>query len=373
MSAIYIHIPFCKRKCRYCDFYSSASTGNKQAVLAAMEREIETANIFSGKEELIKTVYFGGGTPSLLEADEIARLLGSLRSCYRVDKDAEITLEANPDDLNPEKLAAYRTVGINRLSVGIQSFDDRILERLGRRHSAGQAIRAVEEARTVGFENISVDLIYGIPDQDDRQWEKNVETALSMHPEHLSAYALSIEENTALDRWVRDGKYPLPDEEQAVRQYDILIGITKSNGLEHYEISNFCRPGFRSRHNGSYWTGKAYLGIGPSAHSFDGETVRRWNVSSNAAYIRLLNKGELWYESETLSAADIHNEYLMTRLRTSGGIVLSEYEKKFGDFEKLAGAVERFPGLMVSSGGRVRLTERGFFVSDGIISFLFRE
>lgn len=374
MPGIYLHIPFCKQACHYCNFHFSTSLRLKRPLLAAIARELDLQKNYLGGAE-ISSVYLGGGTPSLLEINELREIFAQIHSLHRVRADAEITLEANPDDLSWEKLCALREhTPVNRLSIGIQSFSDDDLRWMNRAHTAAHARECLENARRAGFDNLTIDLIYGAPTTSDAQWEANLRAAFDYGVPHLSCYCLTVEDGTALGAWVKKGKQPPTDEEKAARQFEQLMAAAAAEGFEHYEISNFARPGWQAQHNSSYWLGEPYLGIGPSAHSFDGRAVRQWNVSNNALYIKALEAGEIPCERETLSPADCYNEYVMTSLRTQWGCDLGKI-RNIG-----AGFAERFErgarpfleaGTMERAGDTFRLPSRGKLLADGIAAELF--
>jgi oxygen-independent coproporphyrinogen-3 oxidase len=370
MAGIYIHIPFCKTRCIYCDFYSSTDHRWQTRYVAALCREL-TDRVPYLQGQTVDTIYIGGGTPSQLPVvPDLYDIFSTIKGEYNVSPDAEITLEANPDDLTPKYVELLRHLPINRLSIGIQTFDDRMLHLLSRRHTAVQAIRAFERCREAGFDNISIDLMYGLPGQTDEQWLYDLQQATLLDPEHISAYHLTIEKGTPLSRMT---ELKTVDEETSVRFFDMLVDTLQAAGYEHYEISNFCKPGRRSRHNSAYWQGIAYLGVGASAHSFDG-TSRQWNVAALKKYIEGIETGHPHYEVEQLTLSARYNEYIMTGLRTRHGISLFEIEAKFGlpFYHYCAGRMERYlqTGLLEQSGDRIRLSRRGVFVSDGIISDL---
>ncbi len=327
MAGLYLHIPFCKQACHYCDFHFSTNQELRLELIKGMTEELRLQKNYL-KGEFLRTIYFGGGTPSLLTPHEMEIMLESIRSNYHRIDQPEITLEANPDDLTKNRLADLRQLGINRLSIGIQSFDDRVLKFLNRAHDSGEAERCVQDARALGFNNISVDLIYAIPGQSENTWKENIEKALILTPEHLSAYALTIEKKTAFGQWQIKGKLQAVDEETAAQQFEWLMDRMQDAGYQHYEISNFCRPEFHSRHNSSYWHGENYLGIGPSAHSYDGAS-RQFNISNNSLYLKSIRKGEIPFEREVLSRENKINEYLFTTLRTNDGCDLESIRTRF--------------------------------------------
>jgi oxygen-independent coproporphyrinogen-3 oxidase len=368
LAGIYIHIPFCKRKCHYCNFFSLASAGKKEAFLAALHREIGQTLPFPG-EGPAETLYFGGGTPSLLAPQEIGNLVESATRRFGLQPGAEVTLEANPDDITPEYAAALKKTGVNRVSLGIQSFGDDDLAALNRIHTGRQAEEAVRILREAGFDNLSADLIYGIPGMDDDRWLANLDRCLALDIPHISAYALTVEEKTPLAWMIRHGRASGTDEEQGARQYLLLCARMEEAGYEHYEISNFALPGRESRHNSSYWQGVPYHGFGPAAHSYSG-VARRWNVSLLSQYIEKIQNGEPVYEEEILGTDQRYDEYVMTALRTSRGVDPGLIRTRFGElyaqhFEK-AVAPYLESGLAREAEGRIRLTDEGMFLSDGI-------
>jgi oxygen-independent coproporphyrinogen-3 oxidase len=371
MSGIYIHIPFCKQACYYCDFHFSASLRLKNELLKALSEELLMRK--DEMKEVVETIYFGGGTPSILDVKEIRYLLEIIDQNYRVSKDPEITLEANPDDLTSEKIKEISLTGINRLSIGVQSFFDEDLKFMNRVHSAEEAINSVRGS-LMYFKNITIDLIYGVPGMDEKKWKKNLQTAFDLKVPHISAYALTVENRTALAHFIKKGKYPPVEDELAQEHFSILTGESKKQGFVQYEISNFGKEGFFSIHNTSYWQGKPYLGIGPSAHSFK-EDLRSWNISSNGKYIKAIEQKILPSESEKLSVKDQYNEMIMTGLRTIWGVSVKEVEKRFGreiavhlqkNSEKY---LKRY--LMKQENDILTLTDEGKFLSDGIAADLF--
>ena len=328
MAGIYLHIPFCKQACHYCDFHFSTNTEIRKELIQAMGEEIRLQRSYPGNEAL-RTIYFGGGTPSLLTGDEVANLMHAIRSTFEVHPAPEITLEANPDDLSREKLRALKSSGINRLSIGIQSFDDDILRYLNRAHNSEAAKRSVADARAAGFSNISIDLIYAIPGVSSDSWKRNIDTALRFQPQHISAYTLTIEEKTTFGNWMAKGKLVPVAEALAAEQMEMIVSILSSHGYKQYEVSNFALPGFESRHNMNYWNGGKYLGIGPSAHSYNG-TSRQHNVANNHLYVRALREKRIPAETEALQKEDQINEYILTTLRTDAGCDLRFLKSAFG-------------------------------------------
>ena len=373
MAGIYIHIPFCKQACHYCDFHFSTNLGTRHELIGALFKEIELQKNYL-QNEVIDTIYFGGGTPSLLQAKEIETLLNTIYSHHSVNPKAEITLEANPDDLSKGKIQELYSLSINRLSIGIQSFEDSVLKFFNRAHHAKEAIQCVEDARKAGFRNLSLDLIYAVPGQDHIQWMKNIEKAIQLGPEHISSYTLTIEEKTAFGKWAKAGKLKSVEEKFAAEEFEILMNHLEEAGYEHYEISNFCRPGFQSKHNSNYWKQAKYLGIGPSAHSYNGDS-RQFNVSNNALYQQSLKKDEVPFELETLSRENKINEYIFTTLRTSWGCDFSYLKKAFGyDLLLIQSAYLHDltkQGLINLNQGTITLTRKGKFVADQIALDLF--
>ena len=328
MAGIYLHIPFCTQACHYCDFHFSTNTSIKSDLVRAMGEELKLQTDYL-LHESVTTIYFGGGTPSLLSQEELAYLLNLIYKIHDVHVNAEITLECNPDDLTPEKLADLKAAGVNRLSIGIQSFNDSVLKYLNRLHSADTAVSSFRWAREAGFTNISIDLIYAIPGLTTSQWKGELATAVGLAPEHISAYTLTIEKKTAFGNWVARGKIKPVDEALAAEQFELLMSELAEAGFEQYEISNFAKPSFVSRHNSSYWRGETYLGIGPSAHSFNSKS-RQYNVSNNFEYVRSIKAGTIPFEREVLKVEDRINEYILTTLRTSAGCNIEKLKNDFG-------------------------------------------
>ena len=368
MSGIYVHVPFCKSKCIYCDFYSIAVSSLVDDYCNALKKEIAfRVNQLTDKQ--IRTIYFGGGTPSMLEIGKIGGILSEIYKNYTVDSNAEITLEANPENLNAEYLLQLRQIGINRLSIGIQSFDDATLKFLKRRHTAKEAIESVLTAKKCGFDNISIDLIYGIADIDNKMWEKQLDTAFSLPISHLSCYCLGIEDNTLLHRYTAEGKYIPTDDESCLQQFLAFDHKVRENSFEHYEISNASKPNMRSQHNSSYWNRTEYLGLGPGAHSYY-NGIRAWNIANVKEYIKGISEGNMCLTTETLSETDIFEETIMLGLRTSEGINLREIEQLFRNEKvtKIRTAISNLqPDLYQFDGNSFSLTPKGMFVSDSII------
>lgn len=327
MAGLYFHIPFCKQACHYCDFHFSTNQTLKSELVNQLARELTLQKDYL-QGEPIETIYLGGGTPSLLTAHELEILVTAIKKNYLVATDVEMTLEANPDDLTPEKLSELKSAGVNRLSIGIQSFDDSVLKFLNRAHSGREALDCVENARKAGIYNLSIDLIYSIPGQEEETLQKNLATALSLHPNHISAYSLTVEVKTVFGRWASKGKLLAMEDDQSARQFEIVMDTLTQNGFQHYEISNYCLPGFQSKHNTSYWKGKKYLGVGPSAHSYNTET-RQFNVPNNHHYIKSIKEGVVPFEREELTIENKINEYLFTSLRTEWGCDLNYLKNQF--------------------------------------------
>lgn len=378
MAGIYIHIPFCKQACYYCDFHFSTSLKNKDEMLIAIKRELVLRKDELNKEQ-IDTIYFGGGTPSLLTIGELRMLIDNIYKNYEVVEDAEITLEANPDDLTSEKIKELAKTPINRLSIGIQSFYDDDLKFMNRAHSAEESKKCLTEA-TKYFDNITIDLIYGVPNMSNEKWLSNLKQAFDFNIPHISAYALTVEEKTVLHKLIKTGKVPPVDENLALEHYNILVEETEKRGYVNYEISNFGKLAYFSRHNTSYWLGEKYIGIGPSAHSYNG-FERSWNVSNNTKYINALLADELPSEKEQLTEINRFNEYVMTGLRTIWGVSFQKVEKEFGAMylEELKKGAERHikAGLLEIelrsfSGSVLVITKKGKFLADGIASDLFK-
>ncbi|MDN3722762.1 radical SAM family heme chaperone HemW [Aequorivita sp. SDUM287046] len=371
MAGLYIHIPFCKQACHYCDFHFSTSLTKKAELVNALCKELVLR-----KDELkdeVETIYFGGGTPSLLSSGELNQIFETIYSNYKISEYPEITLEANPDDLSNSQIHKFTNSRINRLSIGIQSFFEEDLKLMNRAHNASEALECIIEAKRY-FENISIDLIYGIPGMSNERWKKNLEIALNLDVPHLSCYALTVETKTALKKFIEKGIVPPVDEESAQQHYEILLSETEKAGYENYEFSNFGKPSFYSRNNTAYWEGKPYLGIGPSAHSYNGKS-RSWNVANNTKYIKSIEAGLLPSEMEILSIEDKYNEYIMTGLRTKKGISLEKIESEFGTnySEYLLKQAENHlqNELLILENQTLKISKKGKFLSDGIASDLF--
>ena len=372
MAGIYIHIPFCKKRCIYCDFFSTTQSEKKDAYIRALCQELEfRKDYLSG--EIIDTIYLGGGTPSQLSKTDLETIFTYIYKVYHVNENAEITLEANPDDLTPTYITQLRQLPFNRLSMGVQTFHESTLKLLHRRHTAQQAIEAYERCRESGFNNISIDLMYGLPGETLESWQEDLQQAIQLHPEHISAYHLIYEENTALWKLREQHLVKETDEDTSVSLFSTLIDSLTQAGYQHYEISNFCLPNYHSRHNSSYWTEKTYLGCGPSAHSYDGNS-RQWNVASLDEYIEGIKEGKLKFEIEELDLYTKYNDFVITRIRTNWGMPLSLLRTHYG--ETLHAYCLRMSqpyieqGLLEIKDNILKLTPKGIFVSDGIMSDL---
>jgi oxygen-independent coproporphyrinogen III oxidase len=374
MAGIYLHIPYCKQACHYCNFHFSTSLKGKNDFVNALLKEISLQQEYL-EGESVETIYFGGGTPSLLTIDELRRILDEIYGRFQIAGDAELSLEANPDDIYPLTIKEWKKAGISRLSIGVQSFFEEDLRWMNRAHHANQAVDSIQSAMGEGL-GLSIDLIYGTPTLSDEHWKKNIEQAVSYKIPHLSCYALTVEPRTPLSKWIREKKMAPMDNDAQARQFQSLMKWLRAAGYEHYEISNFALPGKRSLHNSAYWQGKKYLGLGPSAHSYNGSS-RQWNVSSNLKYILGLSKNTILFEKEELTPVQILNEYIMISLRTIDGLDLDHVAGKFGanasrSLQKLSGEYIR-DQKMENSGARLVLTEKGKLFADGIAAQLFFE
>ena len=372
MAGIYLHIPFCKRRCIYCDFYSTTMDGRKDEYISALCHELSMRQHYL-EDERIKTIYWGGGTPSQLEERHFRTVFDTLARHYELQPDAEITLEANPDDLTPAYIHMLRRLPFNRISIGIQTFDDETLRLLHRRHTAAQAIDAVRRCQDTGFENISIDLMYGLPKESLQSWEYDLCQAISLHVQHLSAYHLIYEEGTELWRLRRQHRVEEVDEDSSLAFFNLLMDKMKQAGFEHYEISNFALPGRYSRHNSSYWDGTKYMGCGAAAHSFNGIS-RQWNIASLELYIKGIREGTIPAEVEQLDVHTRYNDRIITAIRTSKGLLLPALEKEFGkelhDFCLRNARPYLIQGKLTIENDWLRLTRAGIFISDGIMSDL---
>ena len=368
MSGIYIHIPFCRQACHYCNFHFSTSLRYKNELLDSLLKETELQKDYL-ENELVETIYFGGGTPSILQISDLRFQIERIKELFNTAKGAEITLEANPDDINEEKLAGWKEIGINRLSIGVQSFFEEDLLWMNRAHNGEQAVGSLQLAVKY-FDNITMDLIYGHPLLSNEKWKQNVEKVIALNIRHISCYALTVEPKTPLSKMIKEKKKEDIQQEKQAEQFLLLMQWLQDAGYEHYEISNFAKPGFRSRHNSSYWQGKKYLGLGPSAHSFNGES-RQSNISNNNAYIESLAENKIPFEKETLTPSQKTNEYIMTALRTKEGL----------DLDKLPGSVsnelrtgsKKFieSGKLILRENKLLLTKEGKLFADGIAAELF--
>ena len=372
MFSLYIHVPFCATRCVYCDFFSNTDTRYKEPYLRAIEKEMELRGEYID-DDTLETIYLGGGTPSRLSGNDLERIFNAISRRFSIAEGAEITLEANPDDIRPDYLSALRDLPINRISMGIQSFQPEDLRLLNRRHDHEQAIRAVELCQAHGFTNLSIDLIYGLPGQTPEAWEENLRQAIRLGTPHLSAYHLTYEEGTALYKRLQAGQVEPVDEEVSVTLFHILTERMAEAGFQHYEISNFARPGFHARHNSAYWIGKPYLGLGPSAHSYN-RTSREWNVASLPLYLRGIESGQPATERETLDLSTRYNDFIITGLRTMWGISLDKLRTEFGEAllaycqKQARPYIQR--GLLRQENDRLALSQAGILLSDGIMSEL---
>jgi len=375
MAGIYIHIPFCKQACSYCDFYFTTHLLDKQDFLDALIKEVESRKAYL-EGQSIETLYFGGGTPSQLSTKELQSVIEAVRNHFKVADNAEITVESNPDNLTEEYLKQLFNIGVNRLSIGIQSFKNEDLELMNRAHNSDEAENCVALARKSGFKNISIDLIYGLPNATLEDWKTNIEKALQLNTEHISAYNLTIEKGTPLAHSVAKGRVIIPSDHEVVLQHNLLIDLLAKSGFEHYETSNFAKEGYRSKHNSSYWKGTHYLGMGPSAHSFNGDS-RSWNIASTKKYVELIKKGAVFYETETLSEVDRINEFILTGLRTVEGIDLAHFEFHFSReaLDRLINESQESLaiGLLEKTERSLFVTKKGKVLLDGITADLFVE
>jgi len=372
MSGIYIHIPFCRQKCYYCDFYKTLKLNLTGAFIKALKKEIRLRSNYLSDNE-IKTIYFGGGTPSVLNHKQIIEIVKFIKKNFTVFENAEITLEANPDDLDFQYLNDIRNAGINRLSIGVQSLQERHLRQMNRRHNVKQAVDSVINAAAAGFTNISIDLIYGLPGLTRQQWKSDLSQILKWPVVHLSAYHITYHKGTVFYDWLKNDKIGELSEEESFNQFEILTEETGKAGFEQYEISNFAKNSMYSVHNTSYWTGKEYLGMGPSAHSYNGKS-RRWNISNLERYIKAVENNKPFYEYEQLGLNDKYNEYILTNLRTKWGVSADIIEKEYGknNLKYFMGAAEKFISLkkMERLNDIYLLSREGFFTSDDIIAGL---
>ncbi len=365
MSGIYIHIPFCKQKCTYCDFHFSTNLGGQSQMTDAICSEIAARKDYLNKPPT--TIYFGGGSPSILTSERLGQIFKSLHQHFDLTQVKEVTLETNPDDHKPEHLKFWKSLGINRLSIGIQSFHDRDLYFMNRAHDSAEAKNCVELARQAGFNSLTIDLIYGIPGQSFEEWKQNIETAIALDTDHISAYCLTIESRTVLAKQLEKGAFDEKSDEEIEQEYLLLHDLLEAAGFEHYEISNFAKPGKEALHNSNYWTGKPYLGIGPSAHSFDGAYTRSWNISNNTTYIKGVNAGETMSESEKLDKIQRINEQIMTGLRTKSGLNYAGWEKPHQ--RALEASIKKLPkGIRIrNQNSVVQLDPKNWLLADDVI------
>lgn len=371
MAGIYIHIPFCRQACHYCNFHFATSLHYKDQLITALVKEIELQKDYL-HNEVIETIYFGGGTPSLLNVEELVLIIDKIQATFSVLPDAEITLETNPDDITDQKLTGWKEMGINRLSIGIQSFFDEDLQWMNRAHHASQAAESLQSARK-HFDNITIDLIYGTPQLTNEKWKQNVDTAIALNIPHLSCYALTVEPKTPLHKMIQQHKVEDVNPDAQSEQFLLLMQWLEEAGYEHYEISNFAKPGCRSHHNSSYWQGKKYLGLGPSAHSFDGNS-RQWNIANNNTYIESINNSAVPFEKEELTPLQKLNEYIMTSLRTMEGISFETLASRFNILRSnIIGKAKKFTegDLIKIEAASMMLTQKGKLLADGIAAALF--
>ncbi|WP_045459333.1 radical SAM family heme chaperone HemW [Sporocytophaga myxococcoides] len=371
MSGIYIHIPFCRQACHYCDFHFSTNLSLKEKMVEAICMELKQRKSYIN--ENINTIYFGGGTPSLLLVDEIRKIIDEVKSHYKIDDNAEVTIEVNPDDITQKYLKGIKQAGINRLSIGVQAFQDNLLTLLNRAHNSKKAINSIEEAREQGFYNITADLIYGIPGLDKGKWEDNIQTLVDLGIPHISAYALTIEEKTVLGKRLKKGKFSPEEEENVALQFEDLVSKLEKASYEQYEISNFAKEGNIARHNSSYWLGAHYLGLGPSAHSYNGIS-RQYNISNNHKYIEGITTSKPEFTIEHLTDLDKANEYFLTRLRTKWGCDLREIKQKFNlEVNYYIDTAKSFieDGFMIKEDNFLKLTPKGKLIADKITEAFF--
>jgi len=375
LAGIYLHIPFCKRKCAYCDFFSLANAKHQDDFVQAILQEISLQQHYLDNER-VQTIYFGGGTPSLLSVGQLDEILNALHKNFSIDKNIELTLEGNPENLTQPFLRDLKSLGFNRLSIGIQSFNDDDLMLMRRTHHAQTAVNSVYNAKNQGFNNISVDLIYGLPNLTQQKWEKNLEQTFLLDVHHISAYHLTIEPKTLFKKWYDENKIYLPKEEESLEQYQLLVEKTAANGFLHYEISNFAKDGFLSLHNTNYWMGVKYLGLGPSAHSYN-LTSRQWNISNLHVYLSEISKGNIPCERENLSLQEKYNDFIITSFRTMWGLSLEKLVLNFGPSYKkyFLKTVKKYldDDFCIQKHGQIKLSEKGMFISDHIMEDLFFE
>lgn len=372
MSGIYVHIPYCKVKCHYCDFHFSTNTSNASEMIQAICAEIKQRSTYL--DAPVNTIYFGGGTPSHLNPSELAQIINAIHNHVQIADHAELTIECNPDDLDAIRLKILHDLGFNRLSIGIQSFDNDVLKLMNRAHSAQQALEAIPLAKEAGFQNITVDLIYGIPDKDISYWESQLDQVMELNVPHISSYCLTIEPNTVFGHQYKHQQLHTPSDEDTLDQFKLMINRLTSAGFQHYEISNFAKEGYISQHNTAYWQGKMYVGIGPSAHSYNG-IERGWNIADNRKYIKQILNGQNVYEVEILTLKDKFNDYILTRLRTQWGIEIGEITHLGAqlDLSDFNSALQKHLGFhnLTENKGAIRMTEQGKFIIDKIAADLF--
>ncbi len=372
MAGIYIHIPFCRKACHYCNFHFSTTHSLLPQMVDAIVKEVSIRKDYV--QQSISTIYFGGGTPSLCSSADLHKILQAIRQFFLVEKDAEITIETNPDDITTERLLDWKKLGINRLSIGIQSFSNEDLIWMNRAHNAEQALACIDMAQSIGLTNISIDLIYGTPTLTNQQWQKNVAIAIEKNIPHISCYALTVEPKTALQKMIDKQKVPSIDTEKQAEHFELLMQWLGNAGYNHYEISNFAKPNFQSKHNSSYWQGEPYIGFGPSAHSFNVHS-RQWNVANNALYIQSMEQNNIPFEIEILSAEDQLNEYIMTSLRTNTGLNLEKIAQQWGN--KYTDTIVEKTKLLLQNNlaemhqQHIQLTSKGKLLADGIAADLF--
>jgi len=372
MAGIYLHIPYCKVKCHYCDFHFSTQHRSIPEMVAAMHAEIDQRFSYL-KSESISTIYFGGGTPSLFSSEIIGNFISKIKEKFSVSADVEITIECNPDDLDREKLSAFKTVGVNRLSIGVQSFSDEVLKFMNRAHNNVQALNCIDDARAEGIENITIDLIYGVPNTDLNYWKDQLNVFEKLDLAHLSSYCLTIEPKTYFGKQNKLGLLNPVHDEKSLEQFQYLIDFMRERNFEQYEISNFAKPGFISKHNSAYWLGASYLGIGPSAHSYD-VVHRGWNVANNSLYIQKVKSNLSYHEEEELTIANRCNDYLLTRLRTKWGIDFNDLNFVPSlQIEQMRKKIFQYceEHLMIKQGSKFLLTDAGKYRADGIAAHLF--
>lgn len=373
MSGIYVHIPFCKQLCYYCDFHFSVSLARKTEMLAAITKEIRMRN--AELKEIPQTLYFGGGTPSIYSPAELKSITNEIKRNFCVDTFREFTIEVNPDDLNERYLEDLLELGVNRLSIGIQSFVDEHLRFMNRRHTAKQAIECIKTAQNTGFNNINIDLIYGLPQLKLKQWRKNISIFLDLDIPHLSAYHLGIEPRTVFYKRFEKGELKPADENSSIKQYEILEKMTFGAGFEHYEISNFAKNNLYSIHNTAYWQGKPYMGFGASAHSYDGNNVRRRNIANNKRYIEAVNTNQTFWENENLNIIECYNDYILTSLRTVWGANIAHIKSTFGEkfynyaIKQSQNLIQQ--NLLIRNENQIKIPSKHFLLSDSIIRALF--